>query len=63
MLNQLIFVATVFLSLSTQFEAKKSKKEECLAAGLDVLLETRDIKRFRATFDLETVSYIRQDQL
>eukprot|EP00112_Aurelia_sp_Birch-Aquarium-sp1_P010938 Seg2311.4 transcript_id=Seg2311.4/GoldUCD/mRNA.D3Y31 product="hypothetical protein" protein_id=Seg2311.4/GoldUCD/D3Y31 len=28
--------------------------KRCLATGLDVLRETRDIKRFRATFDLET---------
>ncbi|XP_065070626.1 uncharacterized protein LOC135695463 [Rhopilema esculentum] len=28
--------------------------ETCLATGLDILRETRNIQRFRATFDLET---------
>ena len=57
-LNQLLPLAIVLLLISGQVEAKKSKINDCLAKGLQVLLETRDIKRFKATFDLETVSYI-----
>ena len=60
-LNQLLSVAIVLLLISDQVEAQKSKINDCLAKGLQVLLETRDIKRFKATFDLETVSYIYHD--
>lgn len=43
-----------FTLLVLHCEARKSKADTCLATGLDVLRETRNIKRFRATFDLET---------
>lgn len=55
-LCQLLFTAIIFSLMLYTTDAGKSKTEKCLATGLDVLRETRDIKRFRATFDLETVS-------
>ena len=54
-----VLLACIFLfSISTRIEAKNTKTGKCLATGLDVLRETRDIQRFRATFDLETVSFV-----
>ena len=52
-LNLVCFLAILHIDMTCPLLMTASKR--CLATGLDVLRDSKDIKRFRATFDLETV--------
>ena len=55
-LNLVCFLAILQVDMTCPLLMTTSKR--CLATGLDVLRGSQDVKRFRATFDLETVCVV-----
>ncbi len=55
-LNFLLLISIVYVHRTSLLILSKPVKSLCVANGLDVLREMRDIKRLRATFDLDSVS-------